>query len=63
MPDIKLNPAIPILRIYGVAKAKEFYIDFLGFTLDWEHRFDDNAPKITDPFDNVLRFDDQTNHT
>jgi uncharacterized glyoxalase superfamily protein PhnB len=36
--------AIPILRIFSVDKAKEFYLDFLGFTLDWEHRFGDNFP-------------------
>ena len=41
---MKLGPVIPILRIFDVAKAKEFYLDFLGFTWDWEHRFDDNAP-------------------
>jgi uncharacterized glyoxalase superfamily protein PhnB len=35
---------IPILRIFHVEKAKEFYIGFLGFQVDWEHRFDDNAP-------------------
>lgn len=40
----ELDTAIPILRIYDIAKAKEFYIDFLGFQIDWEHRFDDNAP-------------------
>jgi catechol 2,3-dioxygenase-like lactoylglutathione lyase family enzyme len=121
MPEIKLKPAVPILRIYDIAKAKEFYVDFLGFKIDWEHRFDENAPlymqvsrsgvqlhlsehygdgtpgsmvyirgeniaalakelhdkharfarpspthkapAITDPFGNVLRFDDETNHT
>lgn len=120
MREIKLDAAIPILRIYDIAKAKEFYVDFLGFTIDWEHRFDDNAPlyfqvsrsgvklhlsehygdgtpgsavyirgeniaalakelnakgasfarpsptdkapKLTDPFGNVLRFDDVSNH-
>ena len=35
---------IPILRIFHVEKAKEFYVGFLGFTVDWEHRFDPNAP-------------------
>lgn len=35
---------IPLLRIFDVGKAKEFYAGFLGFTVDWEHRFDDNAP-------------------
>jgi hypothetical protein len=34
----------PILRIFDVAKADEFYLDYLGFTTDWEHRFDSNAP-------------------
>ncbi|SDR50076.1 hypothetical protein SAMN05444161_4773 [Rhizobiales bacterium GAS191] len=36
--------AVPILRIFSVEKAKEFYLGFLGFTLDWEHRFGDNFP-------------------
>jgi catechol 2,3-dioxygenase-like lactoylglutathione lyase family enzyme len=29
---------IPILRILDETKAKEFYVDFLGFKVDWEHR-------------------------
>ncbi len=37
---IAFNPAIPIFRIFSVEKAREFYLDFLGFTLDWEHRFE-----------------------
>lgn len=36
--------AIPILRIFDEAKAREFYLDFLGFTLDWEHRFEPDLP-------------------
>lgn len=35
---------IPILRIFDEAKAREFYAGFLGCTIDWEHRFDANAP-------------------
>ena len=35
---------IPILRIFDVEKAREFYVGFLGFTVDWEHRFDERAP-------------------
>jgi catechol 2,3-dioxygenase-like lactoylglutathione lyase family enzyme len=31
------GPAVPILRIFDRAKAVEFYVDYLGFTLDWEH--------------------------
>ena len=36
--------AIPVLRIVDVGKAKEFYLDLLGFRIDWEHRFADDAP-------------------
>ncbi len=39
-----MTQVIPILRIFDEAKAREFYIDWLGFSVDWEHRFDDNAP-------------------
>ncbi|MDQ3009270.1 MAG: VOC family protein [Acidobacteriota bacterium] len=35
---------IPILRIFDEAKAKEFYVDYLGFTVDWEHRYGENFP-------------------
>jgi catechol 2,3-dioxygenase-like lactoylglutathione lyase family enzyme len=35
---------IPILRIFDEKKAKEFYIDFLGMNLDWEHRFEKDFP-------------------
>ena len=34
----------PILRSFDEAKAREFYLDFLGFTLDWEHRFEPGFP-------------------
>jgi hypothetical protein len=39
-----LSPGIPILRIFSEEKAKEFYLDFMGFSLEWEHRFGDNFP-------------------
>ncbi len=35
---------VPILRIFDVAKAHEFYLGFLGFTVDWEHRFEPGLP-------------------
>lgn len=41
---IELSPPIPILRMFDVAKTREFYLDFLGFTLDWEHRFEPDLP-------------------
>ncbi|KVD46531.1 bleomycin resistance protein [Burkholderia ubonensis] len=36
--------AIPILRIFSIEKAYCFYLDYLGFTLDWEHRFEPGLP-------------------
>ena len=36
--------SIPILRFFDEAKAKAFYIDYLGFKIDWEHRFGENSP-------------------
>jgi hypothetical protein len=41
---VQLARAIPILRIFDEAKAREFYIDYLGFTVDWEHRFEPDSP-------------------
>jgi hypothetical protein len=37
----------PIVRIFDVAKAHEFYLGFLGFTVDWEHRYGDHFPLYT----------------
>lgn len=34
----------PILRMFNEAKAREFYVEFLGFTVNWEHRFEENFP-------------------
>ena len=39
-----MGPVVPILRILDVAKAMEFYRDFLGFSVDWEHRFGPDLP-------------------
>ena len=35
---------IPIFRIFDVDKAKEFYVGYLGFRIDWEHRFEEDTP-------------------
>ncbi|MFI8482183.1 glyoxalase superfamily protein [Pseudomonas sp. NPDC078700] len=41
---MKLQQPIPILRSFDESKAKAFYLDFLGFTLDFEHRFSEDLP-------------------
>jgi catechol 2,3-dioxygenase-like lactoylglutathione lyase family enzyme len=41
---MRVLQTIPILRIFDVAKAREFYEGFLGVHVDWEHRFEADAP-------------------
>lgn len=41
---VHFNQTCPVMRIFDEAVAKEFYLDFLGFKLDWEHRFGENFP-------------------
>ncbi|MFT3986712.1 glyoxalase superfamily protein [Aestuariivirga sp.] len=46
-PSIAFERVVPIVRIFDVAKAHEFYLGFLGFKVDWEHRYGDNFPLYT----------------
>ncbi len=41
---MELLQTIPVLRIFDLGKAREFYLDFLGFGVDWEHRFEPGGP-------------------
>ncbi|PJN37930.1 glyoxalase/bleomycin resistance/extradiol dioxygenase family protein [Streptomyces sp. CB02959] len=45
--DVVVRRAVPIFRIFDVAKAHEFYVDYLGCTMDWEHRFAPGTPLYT----------------
>ena len=38
------HAVVPILRIFDEPRARDFYLDFLGFTVDFEHRFEPNTP-------------------
>jgi len=40
----QFEPAVPIVRIFDLAKAKDFYVDLLGMSIDWEHRFEEGFP-------------------
>lgn len=42
--DVSFEQPIPIFRIFDVAKAREFYCDFLGFTVTMEHRHEPSLP-------------------
>ena len=38
------HAVIPILRSFDEGKAREFYVDWLGFKVDFEHRFEPGLP-------------------
>ena len=40
----EIRSSIPVLRMLDEAKAKAFYLDYLGFEVDWECRFSPTAP-------------------
>ena len=39
-----MQQVVPTLRITNYARSKAFYVDALGFQIDWEHRFKPNFP-------------------
>ena len=41
---MQFGPAVPILRSFDEAKAREFWVDYLGFEMVWEHRFEPDLP-------------------
>jgi hypothetical protein len=42
--EISFNGVVPVLRIFDIAKADEFYQGFLGFSVDWDHRLEPGSP-------------------
>jgi hypothetical protein len=40
----EFRKAVPVFRIFSLEKAREFYLDFLGCKIDWEHRVEEGAP-------------------
>lgn len=41
---MRVESTIPVLRIFDEAAARAFYVDWLGFTVAWEHRFEPGMP-------------------
>ena len=39
-----MQAVVPALRITDYERATTFYLEQLGFTIDWEHRFGPNFP-------------------
>lgn len=41
---VRFERAIPVLRVFDQVKVEEFYLNFLGFKVDWDHQFEPNLP-------------------
>lgn len=41
---MQIGPVIPVLRSFDQTQARAFFIDYLGFKVDWEHRFEPDLP-------------------
>lgn len=39
-----IQRVVPALRITNYERSREFYLDQLGFILEWEHRFEPKFP-------------------
>lgn len=44
LDDIARQRVVPILRVFDHELARRFYCDHLGFTWQWEHRFEPDLP-------------------
>nr|WP_255723416.1 glyoxalase superfamily protein [Sporosarcina sp. ACRSL] len=44
MTGVHCRMITPIFRIFDIEKAHAFYLDYLGFQLDWQHQFAENTP-------------------
>jgi len=44
---VSLQPPVPTIRVASLAEAKPFYVDFLGFALDWGDEDDSTYAQIT----------------
>ncbi|MEN1678636.1 MAG: glyoxalase superfamily protein [Planctomycetota bacterium] len=42
-----LANATPVLRVFDASKAHEFYVEFLGFAIDWRYRRQPDLPAYT----------------
>jgi catechol 2,3-dioxygenase-like lactoylglutathione lyase family enzyme len=54
--DIVPQQVVPALRITSYERSKKFYVDGLGFQINWEHRFEPNFPVFMSVSRDCLEF-------
>lgn len=40
----QIGPPVPVLRVQRADDARDFYLNYLGFSVEWEHRFAADLP-------------------
>lgn len=53
---------VPVLRVQRTDDAREFYLDYLGFSVEWEHRFEPGLPLYTRIVRDSARLDLSEHH-
>ena len=43
-PGFRIGSSVPVIRMLDEDPVLHFYLEFLRFTEDWQHRFRDNTP-------------------
>ncbi|WP_211323599.1 glyoxalase superfamily protein [Prauserella marina] len=41
---VGIRRPVPVLRVRDEGVMRDFYVDYLGFVFEWEHRFERDAP-------------------
>ena len=43
MGEFEISSSIPFMRMFDEAASRAFCVDYLGFEIQWEHRFHKTA--------------------
>ena len=43
-PSMKFTRVVPVVRTFDTDKATEFYVEYLGMKVEWEHRHEPGLP-------------------
>ena len=43
MGEFEISSSIPVMRMFDEAATPAFFVDYLGFEFQWEHRFHKTA--------------------
>ena len=43
--EYRLHSSIPVLRMLDEERSRSFYVNFLGYEIEWSHRFQPDDPE------------------